>query len=478
MILKRFYDEKLAHASWLVGCSATGEALVVDPNRDVGQYLSAAAAEGVRVTHVAETHIHADFVSGARELAARAGATPYLSAEGGPGWEYGWAEQAGAVLLRDGDGFMVGNVRVETMHTPGHTPEHLSFVITDTAAADRPMGVFTGDFVFVGDVGRPDLLERAASQAGTMESGARTLFRSLARFKAALPAWVQLWPAHGAGSACGKSLGAVPQTTLGYETLFNWGLAETDEDAFVRAVLAGQPDPPMYFAEMKRVNRDGPAVLGGFRVATRLPAAGLAEVVAAGGTVIDTRRAGAFAARHVPGTLSVPLGKSFLTWAGSVVPYGRPFWLIVEEECAAQTVHDLAMIGLDDSRGSFAPEAVDGWVRDHGPAGRVNELAPDEVEPRRMTGTVEVVDVRNAWEYDAGHIPGAINVPLGRLAERLADLPRGRTLAVHCQSGARAGVAIGLLRARGHDDVAHLAGDYAGWAAAGRPVEKGAAVPA
>jgi len=473
MILKRFYDEKLAHASWLVGCSSTGEALVVDPNRDVEQYVEAAAREGLRVTHVAETHIHADFVSGTRELAQRTGAVPHLSDEGGDDWRYGWAAGAGAVLLADGSRFSVGNVRLDVMHTPGHTPEHLCFVVTDTAGADRPMGVLTGDFVFVGDVGRPDLLERAVNQAGTMEAGARTLFASLRRFKAALPDWVQLWPAHGAGSACGKALGAVPQSTLGYEKLFNWGLAEEDEEAFVREVLAGQPEPPMYFAQMKRVNRDGPRVLGGFRVPKHLPDGELAAAAASGATVIDTRRAAAFAARHVPGTLSVPLGKQFSTWAGSVVPFGRPFWLIVEDECARAAVRDLAMIGLDECAGYFPPEAVEAWIRDNGGRASVAEVAPDDLEARRVAGTVEIVDVRNPSEFEAGHLPGAVNVPLGRLPERLGDLPRGRPLVVHCQSGARAGVAIGLLQASGFADVAHLAGDFAAWQAAGRPVEKG-----
>ncbi|HLL45111.1 MAG TPA: MBL fold metallo-hydrolase, partial [Longimicrobiaceae bacterium] len=229
MILRRLYDDKLAQASYLVGCAATGEALVVDPNRDVEQYVEAARGEGLRVMHVTETHIHADFVSGSRELARRSGAQLFLSGEGGEDWRYAFAEEAGATLLRDGDSFRVGNVRVEVLHTPGHTPEHLAFVVTDTAGADRPMGVLSGDFVFVGDVGRPDLLERAARHEGTMEAGARTLFRSLQRFKALLPDWVQLWPGHGAGSACGKALGAVPQSTLGYEKLFNWGLAAADE---------------------------------------------------------------------------------------------------------------------------------------------------------------------------------------------------------------------------------------------------------
>ncbi|HEX8276588.1 MAG TPA: MBL fold metallo-hydrolase [Longimicrobiaceae bacterium] len=473
MILRRLYDDKLAQAGYLVGCSATGEALVVDPNRDVEHYLAAARGDNLRVTHVTETHIHADFVSGSRELARTAGAQLYLSAEGGEDWSYAFAEESGAVLLRDGDSFRVGNVRIDVLHTPGHTPEHLSFVVTDTAGADRPMGVLTGDFVFVGDVGRPDLLERAARREGTMEEGARTLFRSLQRFKALLPDWVQLWPGHGAGSACGKALGAVPQSTLGYEKRFNWALAADDEEDFVRAVLAGQPEPPMYFAEMKRMNRDGPAPLGGLRSPPLLPAGRLDALLAEGATVVDARPGPEFARRHVPGTLGVPLGRSFPTWAGSVVPAGRPVYLLADEGPGAEAARDLALIGLD-AAGRFAPEAVEAWTREHGQAGTVADVTPDEMEQRRLTGRVELVDVRNSSEWEAGHLPGARNLPLGRLAERLGELPRDRTLVVHCQSGARAGVAVSLLQARGFRDVLHLAGDFAGWKAAGRPVEAGA----
>jgi hydroxyacylglutathione hydrolase len=480
MLLKRFYDDKLAQASWMVGCDATGEALVVDPNRDVERYVAAAAKEGLRIAHVTETHIHADFVSGARELAARTQARLYLSDEGGDDWRYGYAKGDGAVLVRDGDRIDVGRVRVDVLHTPGHTPEHLAFVVTDTAAADRPMGVFTGDFVFVGDVGRPDLLERAARVEGTMEQGARTLFRSLRRFKGALPDWVQLWPAHGAGSACGKALGAVPSSTLGYEKLFNWGLAAEDEDEFVRAVLAGQPEPPMYFAQMKRINRDGPPPLGGFHVPPRLPEAELEAVLARGATVIDTRPGAEFARRHAAGTLSAPLVKSFPTYAGSVVAYDRPFYLVVDEEqpgAVQAAVRDLALIGLDHPVGWFGARAVDAWAEGHGRRAAIPDWSAEEMERRRVTGEVEVVDVRNSSEFEAGHLPGALNFPLGRLAERLGDLPRGKTLVVHCQGGGRAWVGAGLLQAHGFE-VAHLAGDFAGWKAAGRPVETGAAVPA
>ena len=477
MLLKRFYDEKLAQASWMVGCQATGEALVVDPNRDVEQYVDAAEREGLRVTHVTETHIHADFVSGARELAERTGARLYLSDEGGEGWRYGYA----AELLKDGDRFHVGNVRVDVLHTPGHTPEHLSFVVTDTAAADRPMGVLTGDFVFVGDVGRPDLLERAAGREGTMEAGARQLFRSLQRFRE-LPDYLQVWPGHGAGSACGKALGALPSSTVGYEKLFNPALQAADEDDFVRGVLAGQPEPPLYFAEMKRINRDGPRILGEPVPPLRLSADRLAAVLAEGAEVVDTRPAADFARRHVPGTLSVPLGKSFTTWAGSVLGYERPFYLIADEgspEAIRQAVRDLAMIGLDRVGGYFGVEAVDAWAAEHGRAGSYPDVTADELEARRVTGEVEVVDVRNPSEFEAGHVPGAVNLPLGRLAARLGEVPHGRPLVVHCQSGARAGVAIALLMARGFGDVAHLAGDWAAWSRDGRPAESGAAaVPA
>src|SRR5688572_681586 len=203
MFVKRFFEPSIAQSSYLIGCAKTGEAIVIDANRDIEQYTEAANREGLRVSHVTETHIHADFVSGSRELALRAGAKLLLSNEGGPDWRYAFANDAGATLLHDGDSFMVGNIKVEAIHTPGHTPEHLSFIITDTPATSRPMGVFTGDFIFAGDVGRPDLLEKAAGLEGTMVAGARTRFHSLQRFKQ-LPDYLQIWPGHGAGSACGK----------------------------------------------------------------------------------------------------------------------------------------------------------------------------------------------------------------------------------------------------------------------------------
>jgi hydroxyacylglutathione hydrolase len=473
MLIKRFYDDKLAQASYLVGCAATGEALVVDPNRDVEQFVAAAEREGMRITHITETHIHADFVSGARELAQRTGGRLYLSAEGGEGWQYEFAAEADAVLLHDGDTFKVGNIRIDVLHTPGHTPEHLSFVVTDTAGADRPMGVFTGDFIFVGDVGRPDLLERAAKYAGTMEAGARTLYQSLQRFKDALPDWVQLWPGHGAGSACGKALGAVPQTTLGYEKLFNWGLAASTEEEFVAAVLAGQPEPPMYFAQMKRINREGPRILDGFHRPQRLPESRLETLIADGALVVDTRHAADYASAHIPGTLNVPLGNSFTTWAGSVLPYDRSFYLILDDAAGAvvdEIVRDLAMIGLDDVAGCFGPEVIRTWIETDRAVDGVPEVAPEQLEELLRLDAVELIDVRNSSEWNAGHVPGSSNYPLGRLPEQLDSIPRDRPVVVYCETGGRAGVAIGVLQANGFGDVRHLTGDFSGWYRGGRRV--------
>jgi hydroxyacylglutathione hydrolase len=481
MIVRRFYDDNLAQASYLIGCAATGDALVVDPNRDVEQYLRAAADEGVRVSAVTETHIHADFVSGSRELAARSGAALYLSREGGADWQYAFAAEAGAVLVGEGDSFRVGNVRIDVLHTPGHTPEHLSFLVTDTAAADRPIAALTGDFLFVGDVGRPDLLERAAGVSGTMESGARDLFRSLRRFLAEQPEWLQVWPGHGAGSACGKGLSAVPHSTVGYERLYNRALSVDDEDAFVRAVLEGQPEPPGYFAEMKRINRDGPPLLGGVRRPPREEAGALARVLEGGGVVVDTRPAAEFAAAHVPGTVNIPLDRAFTTWAGWLIPYDRPFHLLVgrgEGDTVDRAVRDLAMIGLDRVEGWFSACVLDAWTAEGGALQRVPQVGAAELAERMEAGTARVLDVRGAAEWEAGRIPGVPNLPLGYLRDRLHELPREGTLVVQCQGGARSSIAAGLLQAAGVADVVNLEGGFDAWRRAGLPVERGAAASA
>jgi hydroxyacylglutathione hydrolase len=477
MFFRRFYDEGLAQASYLLGCQATGQALVVDPNREVNAYLQAAEREGLRVTHVTETHIHADFVSGARELAHRVGARLLLSDAGGDDWRYRYAAAAGAELLRDGASFCVGRLTFSVWHTPGHTPEHLAFLVTDTAAATEPMGALTGDFIFVGDVGRPDLLERAAHMAGTMEQGARQLFRSLRRFER-LPDFLQIWPGHGAGSACGKALGAVPQSTLGYERRFNWAFAVDDENAFVRAVLAGQPDPPRYFAEMKRINKDGPRLLGDARRPARLSAEQLAATLGGGATVVDTRPAREFVASAVPGTINIPAGRAFTTWAGSLLPYDRDFYLLADERNGTAIdglVRGLAGIGLDRVAGYAGTEVLAEWQAVDGPLQTIPGIALPELANAVAAERVSVIDVRSRSEWSAGHLPGAVSIPLGELEGRLDELPRGRAIVVHCQSGARAAIAASLLLASGIPDVRLYGGGYTEWSGAGQPTERASA---
>ncbi len=477
MLLKRFYDTKLAQASYLIGCSATGEAIVIDANRDIEQYITAAGDEGLQVTHVSETHIHADFVSGSRELAARTGATLLLSDEGGEDWKYSFAADAGATLLRDGDNFMVGNLKFEVMHTPGHTPEHIVFVVTDTPATDKPMGAVTGDFIFVGDVGRPDLLEKAAGVAGTMESSARTLFKSLRRFSQ-LPDYLQLWPGHGAGSACGKALGAVPFSTLGYEKIANWGLTTSDEKEFVAAVLAGQPEPPRYFKEMKRINKEGPAILHGFRRPELLPEASMDAALESGSIVVDTRSAGLYALGHIKGTINIPLNKSFNTWAGWLLPYDSDFYLIVDKECSHcidEAVRDLAMVGLDRAVGYFSSDTIDAWAAvGNNKLDTVEHISTQHLAEKMKSGEVHVVDVRGESEWAAGHLPGVRNIPLGYLTERLGELPDGKPVVVQCQSGARSAIAASVLEAQGRTNVLNLTGGFAEWARQKLPVETAA----
>lgn len=477
MYFRRFYDEALAQASYLLGSPESGEAIVVDPNRDITSYLDAAGREGLRVTHVTETHIHADFVSGARELARRADARLLLSDEGGPDWRYGYAAGDGATLLRDGDTVRVGPIELRVIHTPGHTPEHLAFLVTDTATATEPMGAITGDFLFVGDVGRPDLLERAAHIAGTMEAGARQLFRSLQRLTP-LPDYLQVWPGHGAGSACGKALGAVPQSTLGYERRFNWAFAIGEEHAFVRAVLAGQPDPPRYFAEMKRINRDGPRILGEATHPRRLAVDALAEVLANGGVVVDARPADAYARGAVPGTLNIPANRAFTTWAGWLLPYDRDFYLITSGDDggrAEELIRGLSGIGLDRAAGYFDAEVVDAWRASRGPLQTIPTIGTSELATSLRDGRVAVLDVRNDAEWATGHIPDAVHIPLGHLDEGRDRVPRHRPVVVHCQAGGRAAMAAALLRARGVADVRIYSGGYSGWIAAGQPTTAGTA---
>ncbi len=464
MLLRTLYDEKLAQASYLLGCQATGQAMVVDPNRDVQQYVRAAQKEGLRISYVTETHIHADFVSGTRELAQVTRAQLHLSAHGGDDWRYGFVD-GDTVLLHDGDVFNLGNLRIQVMHTPGHTPEHICFLVTDTPLTEQPMGIFSGDFVFVGDVGRPDLLEKAAGVAGTMRAGARDLYHSIERFRQ-LAEYLQVWPGHGAGSACGKALGAVPQSTAWYEQLFSPAFQFQTEDAFIDFILSGQPEPPHYFAQMKRINRDGPPLLNGMKPLPRLADESIAGLLQQQTPIVDTRHAVAFARGHLNGTINIPYNRAFTTWAGWLLPYDRPFALIADERTIAEMSHDLALIGLDNAAGYFTRSVLAGSAQQTLPSLRTGQLADLLRQP-----DVFVLDVRGANEWTEGHLPGVRNIPVGYVAERSNELPRDKRIVVHCQTGSRSAIAASVLQSLGFN-AANVLGGFDEWLASGGPVER------
>jgi len=471
MLLKYFYDEKLAQASYMVGCQATGEAIVIDPARDISPYVDAAAREGLRIVAATETHIHADFVSGARELAVTQGTKLYLSGEGDAKWRQRYTEGTSHEWVHDGDRFKIGNIRFEVLHTPGHTPESLSFLVSDGGGGvDRePMGLFSGDFVFVGDIGRPDLLEKAVGVAGSSDQAARQMYQSVQRFKQ-LPDHLQLWPGHGAGSACGKALGAIPSSTVGYEKRFNWAMSVTDEETFVRQLLEGQPEPPTYFAQMKRVNVEGPTPLGQLPEVTALSAEDIRQCLQRHDQVLDTRTAAAFRKGHLPGTLNIAWNKSFITWAGWLLDYGRPVYLIADSEQATQIVRDLRSIGIDHVAGIAPLEVVNETTA--GPLQSYEEMSPAEAKALLASGKAVLLDVRNEAEWREGYIEGAQHLMLGRLVEGIASVSRDKPVVVQCQSGARSSIAASLLQQHGIEHVINLAGGYGRWSNEGLPVTR------
>ncbi|MCC6360999.1 MAG: MBL fold metallo-hydrolase [Phycisphaerales bacterium] len=477
MFMRMIYDDHLAAASYLIGCQRTGEAIVIDPERDVDRYIDLAAREGLRIVAVTETHIHADFLSGSRELAERTGARVYVSDEGDADWKYGWLDQksgGGAYdhrLLRDGDRFSIGNIDFRVLHTPGHTPEHIALLVTDRGGgATEPIGLASGDFVFVGDLGRPDLLETAAGSAGAADPSARRLFASVRKL-AEIPEFVQVWPAHGAGSACGKALGAVPMSTIGYERRFNPAiLAATSEARFVDYILAGQPEPPLYFARMKRDNKRGPRILGKLPSPRRLSTADLKALDTKAVALVDTRSWAAFRAGHLPGSLFHPVNSAFVTDVGSMVGENEEIVLIVTEGQLETAIRDLVRIGLDRVAGWAAPEQID-ELRSLGV--RLAETPEIDVAAARRRGDeFAVLDVRRGAEYAEGHIAGSLNIAHTRLAAQLDRVPRDRPLLVQCRSGGRSARACALLERRGYR-VANLAGGMLAWEAAGAPVERG-----
>lgn len=457
MFFQHVYDKTLAQSSYVIGCQATGEAVVIDAQRDVDIYLDIARQNNLRITHITETHIHADFLCGSRELAAITGAALYLSDEGGPDWQYEFPHNG----LREGDVLNVGNLSLEVMHTPGHTPESISFLLTDHPATDEPVMVFTGDFVFVGDIGRPDLLEKAAGLMGTKEAGARQMFQSLKKFEA-LPDYVQVWSAHGAGSACGKALGAVPSSTVGYEKIRNWAFQYgTDEAAFTDFLLAGQPEPPKYFARMKRLNKVDRPLLVAVPAYPKLTKAQFQSAYEKGIRVIDTRNKVDFAQGFIPGSLNIQGNNSFATWCGWLLNYQEQIMLVADDSQMEDLTRKLMRIGLDNVYGYISDvRSLDIELQ------QAEVIGLNEFKTYLGNEEAQIVDVRGLTEYEAGHIAGAEHAFVGTLADNLDKISRDKPVIIYCQAGDRAAIAHSLLAAKGFDTVKTYSGGMKEWLAA------------
>ena len=473
MLLRMLYDDRLAQAAYLIGCQKSGEAIVIDPERDVDRYIALAAENGLRIVAAAETHIHADFLSGSRELAEQTGCRVYLPGQGGPGWTYGWIDSKrgggsyDATLLADGEMFGIGKIEFRAVHTPGHTPEHVMFVVTDRGGgATEPIGIATGDFVFVGDLGRPDLLESAAGQVGVKEGFARQLHKSAEEFMGQ-PDFLQVWPAHGAGSACGKALGAVPMSTVGYEKRFNASLARAgDERRFVDFILSGQPAPPLYFARMKQQNRDGVPLLGPVPQPRQLSAAQLAGIDGHKVAIVDTRAWETFRHGHLPGSLWSPTNVQFPMVTGSYIEPDDEIVLVCEPHLVEEQTRVLVRIGLD---------RVIGWVSPQDAAAAETLETTPEITADAFKGHEAerpVLDVRNEHEHAESAIRGSLNIAHTRLAPRVDELPKGEPIVCHCRSGVRSAAATAYLRRKGFD-VTNLAGGFVAWERAGGNVERG-----
>ncbi len=452
MFFQQIFEEKLAQYAYLIGCQKSGEAIIVDPMRDIERYQKIATKNKLQIVATAETHIHADYLSGLREF-AECGVKILVSDEGDQDWKYEWVidSKYDHQLLKDGDEFSIGNIKFTTVYSPGHTPEHISFLVTDGATTDEPMGLLSGDFVFVGDVGRPDLLETAAGEVGAMDESAKTLYKSIEKFKT-MPEYLQLWPGHGAGSACGKALGAVPESTVGYEQRFNGSIkAAISEKDFVEYILDGQPEPPLYFARMKRDNKKGPKVLGEIPTPEKKSIQSMiGETRTSNAVIVDTRTDRmAFMNGHIQGALYAPFNKTFNTIAGSYISEDEDIYLIIEEKKVDEAVIDLIRIGLDNIKGYATPEDLVEFRNQDGTLFSTPTIDFEKVDELMSSGDFNLMDVRKKSEFDEGHHPQAINISHTRLVDRLEEIPTDKPVLVHCKSGARAAPASSLLEKEG-----------------------------
>ena len=436
MFFKQFYEDNFSQASYLIGCQRTGEAMIIDPIRDLTNYMEVAENEGFTITQAAETHIHADFASGIRDVAEKLDAKIYVSGESNDELSYKNMPKQ-TYFVKNYDVIYTGNIKLEVLHTPGHTPESISFLLTDEGGvASVPMGLFSGDFIFVGDIGRPDLLEKSVQMKGSTEIGAKQMYQSIKNAKD-LPDYIQIWPGHGAGSPCGKTLGAVPMSTLGYEKINNWAFNVTDEAIFIETLTSNQPAPPHHFAQMKKINQFGTNSYQPYNVYPSLDNERLA---------FDIRSKEAFHGGHTKGTINIPYNKNFINQIGWYLDFDEDIDLIGDKSTVEQAKHTLQLIGFENVSGYRLPKS---------------EVQTQSIYSAEMTGEEEyVLDVRNHEEWDNGHLEQAVNIPHGKLLNEEIPFDKNDKIYVHCQSGVRSSIATGILEYKGFTNVVNVREGY------------------
>jgi len=446
MYFQQFYLGCLAHASYLVG--SEGIAAVVDPQRDVEIYLEEALKNNLRIAYVIETHLHADFVSGHRELAARTGAEIYVGAKAGAQFAHHPVAQ--------GDQINFGRCRLDFLETPGHTVESICVLLTDLDRSPEPFAVLTGDTLFIGDVGRPDL-----SPDHTPQQLAGLLYDSLHQKLLRLADGVEVYPAHGAGSLCGRQISAARSSTIGEQRITNYALRPSSREEFVQMLTAALPDRPAYFAQDAAINRTGATSLADLPPVPRLDLGEAVRCQEAGAVLLDTRPDADFAAGHVPGAINIPLSGQFASWAGALIGLQSDLVLVASDaERVAESRMRLARVGIERVVGSL--EAADGLAHEQLPQISVRDLE----RLRRENAELQVADVRRPGEWEDGHIQGAVLLPLNQASAMLAELDRARPVAVHCKSGYRSAIACSLLQRAGFRQVMNVTGGFDAWKAA------------
>ncbi len=455
MEFEQFYLGCLAQASYLIG--SDGEAAIVDPRRDVDVYIQAAKAKGLRIKHVIETHLHADFVSGHRELAERTGAKIYFGEKARAKFSH--------VPVRDGDEIRMGKVRLKFLETPGHTPESVSIVITDEEKSETPEAVLTGDTLFIGDVGRPDLLGSTA----TPEELASKLYDSLHEKLLKLPDSTKVYPAHGAGSLCGRNISNETSSTIGEQRKFNYALRPMPKEEFVKLVTTDLPEAPAYFSRDAALNREGPVPLEALPPPPALSPDDVALLQKAGAVVLDTRPAAEYGAGHIPGSVQIGQSGQLASWAGSLLSPQGPIVLVAEdEERMGETRTRLARVGIENVSGYLAG-GIRAWDAAGRPLAKTEQIPVDELAARLEEGAdLQVVDVRRSPEWNAGHIPQAVWMPLDRLSQLAKKLDKKRPVAAICAGGYRSSIATSVLEKLGFERITNVVGGMAAWTAAQR----------